>query len=261
METSAPAATHLPPTIPHPTCPPPTIPHPTCPPPTMPKTHPTHTPVTSQHTRTTHSNPIPVQVLVDSPALLPKRPGSQSEHVEAPEPLYFPAGHCVTVAVVEPAGHMYPALQSPVQAFVVNPVADPNLPAEKHAPWHPDTDTVIRSQQAPPNQKTAHTETGGGKRTHATAKRCASFATAGVGMRPWAIARNVSGVGTHTCRALGAGTGTPSAELPRRTHGLGGAGGADGAEVPRVAVACSTYRGKGEYHMRSRVRVCIAISS
>jgi hypothetical protein len=74
-------------------------------------------------------HPVPVQLLVDCPALMPNRPGSHAEHAEDPTALHCPAGHWVTVEVVEPAGHVNPALQSPVQAIVVRPVVDPNLPA------------------------------------------------------------------------------------------------------------------------------------
>ncbi len=80
----------------------------------------------------------PVQVEVERPALLPNRPGSQLEQDTAPEPLYCPAGHWVTVGDVDPAGHVYPAVQSPVHDAVVRPVVEPYLPAHtrdvgKHA--------------------------------------------------------------------------------------------------------------------------------
>jgi len=71
----------------------------------------------------------PVQVEVERPALLPNRPGSQLEQDTAPEPLYCPAGHWVTVGDVDPAGHVYPAVQSPVHDAVVRPVVEPYLPA------------------------------------------------------------------------------------------------------------------------------------
>ena len=51
-------------------------------------------------------------------------------HADAPVPLYCPAGQMEAVADVEPAGHEYPAVQSPVHAAVKRAVVDPNLPAQ-----------------------------------------------------------------------------------------------------------------------------------
>jgi hypothetical protein len=85
------------------------------------------------HTHThTHKHP-PEHELLDSPAILPKRPGSQAEHVTAPTPLHCPAGHWVTAEVVDPAGQVNPALQSPEHSAEVRPVVEPNLPAHT---WH-----------------------------------------------------------------------------------------------------------------------------
>ena len=71
----------------------------------------------------------PWHVLVLAPAAEPNRPGSHGEQDDDPTPENVPAGHCDTVAVVDPAGQMKPAEQSPVQDAEPMPGAAPNLPA------------------------------------------------------------------------------------------------------------------------------------
>jgi hypothetical protein len=50
----------------------------------------------------------------------PKVPAGHSEHTAAPPVEYRPGMHGDTVATVDPAGHAYPALQSPLHAAVVS---------------------------------------------------------------------------------------------------------------------------------------------
>ena len=49
--------------------------------------------------------------------------------------LYRPIGHALTVLLVEPAGHVYPAVQAPLQTGVAAPAVAPKLPAT-HTPLH-----------------------------------------------------------------------------------------------------------------------------
>ncbi len=49
-------------------------------------------------------------------------------HVAAPGKLYWPLGHSCVSGVVDPAGHMNPALQSPEQAALDKPVVLPYTP-------------------------------------------------------------------------------------------------------------------------------------
>ncbi len=88
----------------------------------------------------------------------PYLPPGHRMHVDALAAEYVPAGHGTWVAVVDPAGHAYPAVQAPVhvvkdtpatpyrppghtplQVGVVSPVAAPYRPAEQrvHAPTPP----------------------------------------------------------------------------------------------------------------------------
>ncbi len=65
-------------------------------------------------------------------------------HSPAPATLKEPAGHTTAVALVDPAGHAYPALQGPEQALAGAAGPLPNrpgaqrvhtpLPAEDHVP-------------------------------------------------------------------------------------------------------------------------------
>jgi hypothetical protein len=58
-------------------------------------------------------------------------PPGQGEQVPALDTLYLPAGHSNAVALVDPAGQAYPAVQFPVQAGVDNPGADPYVPVKR----------------------------------------------------------------------------------------------------------------------------------
>jgi hypothetical protein len=57
----------------------------------------------------------PLQLAVGMPDVEPYRPGAQSMHTLAPARLYFPGEHATTVALVEAAGQVNPALQGPLQ--------------------------------------------------------------------------------------------------------------------------------------------------
>lgn len=90
----------------------------------------------------------PVQLEDTRPLLLPKRPAGHSpEHVDvfrpaaapkvplghrlqaaAPARLNLPTGHTNAVALVDPKGHAYPALQAPEHAAVPRPLLLPNRP-------------------------------------------------------------------------------------------------------------------------------------
>ena len=72
---------------------------------------------------------LPLQPLAFMASDSPKRPPGQGEHAGAPPTLYWPAGHLAAVALVEPSGQKYPALQLAVQLGADRPVADPNRPA------------------------------------------------------------------------------------------------------------------------------------
>ncbi len=43
-------------------------------------------------------------------------------HMDAPEALYFPAGHKVDVPVVDPPAHSWPAAHTPLQAVAADPL-------------------------------------------------------------------------------------------------------------------------------------------
>ncbi len=59
----------------------------------------------------------------------PYRPAVHALHVDAPELLNCPAGQVDTVALVDPAGHVYPAVQTPLHADVFIAAVAPNRPA------------------------------------------------------------------------------------------------------------------------------------
>jgi hypothetical protein len=65
----------------------------------------------------------PLQSAVPSADALPNRPAAQALQVPAPGRECVPAGHTVAVALVDPAGHAYPALQVPLHRAVLNPTA------------------------------------------------------------------------------------------------------------------------------------------
>jgi hypothetical protein len=65
----------------------------------------------------------------------PKVPAGHSVHTPAPDTLYRPATHWAAVALVDPAGHAYPAVHIPLQADEIRPDVAPNVPAG-HRPEH-----------------------------------------------------------------------------------------------------------------------------
>ena len=79
----------------------------------------------------------PLQLAFVSPALDPYRPAAQGVHVAALPTEYWPAGHSTAVALVEPAGHAYPAAHGPLHVGTDIPLAAPYRPAS-HGPLHRD---------------------------------------------------------------------------------------------------------------------------
>ena len=67
----------------------------------------------------------PLQLALDMAAVAPYRPVLQLVHTAAPAKLYRPAGQAAAVALVDPATHAYPALQSPVHVEETCPVLAP----------------------------------------------------------------------------------------------------------------------------------------
>jgi hypothetical protein len=73
----------------------------------------------------------PVQLDVGMDEVLPYLPPGQSEHTAAPTRLYWPAGQVDAVALADPAGHAYPAVQAPLHTEDDRPATSPNLPPEQ----------------------------------------------------------------------------------------------------------------------------------
>ncbi len=67
----------------------------------------------------------PVQELLAAPDCAPYRPAGQGMHVPAVPGEYVPGGHRYAVALVEPAGHAYPAWHGPEQVLLVRAAAAP----------------------------------------------------------------------------------------------------------------------------------------
>ncbi len=75
--------------------------------------------------------PLHAAVLTPTVDTLNHLPAGQSVHTAAPARLYLPARHTDAVALVDPAGQEYPAVQGPLHAAVLRPTADTlnHLPA------------------------------------------------------------------------------------------------------------------------------------
>jgi hypothetical protein len=73
-----------------------------------------------------------VQLAVARPGVNPYRPAAHAVHEPAPARLYVPALHTVAVALLLPAAHAYPAVHTPLQLALVEPVVNPYRP-EGHA--------------------------------------------------------------------------------------------------------------------------------
>ncbi len=82
--------------------------------------------------------PLHAAVLKPTADTLNQVPAGQSLHAPAPARLYRPTGHTDVVALVDPAGQKYPAVQGPLHAAVLRPTADTlnQVPAGQslHAP-------------------------------------------------------------------------------------------------------------------------------
>jgi hypothetical protein len=87
----------------------------------------------------------PLQATEDKPLVAPYKPAGQSLQDPAPDALYRPAGHSDAVVLVEPAGHAYPGVHSPLHAAVVRPAVDPYKPA---AHWAHDPDPATLNDPA-----------------------------------------------------------------------------------------------------------------
>lgn len=79
---------------------------------------------------------------------LPYRPAAHVTHASVPPKLYCPAGHGLWVAVVDPAGHMYPGAQLPEHCEEVTPVTLPNRPAG-HGPLHAAVGSAVADPYKP----------------------------------------------------------------------------------------------------------------
>ncbi len=80
----------------------------------------------------THAYPavqFPLHPAVGSPDDAPYRPAAHTLHTPDPPTLYQPGLHTTAVALVEPAGHAYPALQFPTHVGDATPDTSPNRPA------------------------------------------------------------------------------------------------------------------------------------
>ncbi len=91
----------------------------------------------------------PVHVGRATPEVLPNDPPGHGVHPAAPGPLYWPAGHSTAVALVDPAGQAYPAVQLPLHTDVA-PAAELNVPA-----GHAEHDAAPASLYCPAGHCTA----------------------------------------------------------------------------------------------------------
>jgi hypothetical protein len=76
---------------------------------------------------------LPLHAADGRPAVAPYVPAGHALHAPAPPTLYRPAAHISAVALVDPAGQAYPALQLPLQPALAIPLTAPYVPA-RHAP-------------------------------------------------------------------------------------------------------------------------------
>jgi hypothetical protein len=90
----------------------------------------------------------PVHVAVVEPDDDPYSPAGHVVHTPAPPTLYVPAPHSTTVALVDPAGHAYPAAHAPSQAEDTAPALEPNRPAGQ-GPVHATDVTAAESPYRP----------------------------------------------------------------------------------------------------------------
>ncbi len=72
---------------------------------------------------------FPLHAVVFIAEVAPNCPAAHTLHVDAPALLNHPAGQVATVALVAPAGHAYPAVQTPLHADVFIAEVAPNRPA------------------------------------------------------------------------------------------------------------------------------------
>ena len=81
-------------------------------------------------------------------AVPPYKPTEQAAHTLHPDCEYRPGGHTAAVALVEPAGHAYPAAHGPSHWVEVIPLTDPYQPAA-HSPLQPTADSPLLPPYVP----------------------------------------------------------------------------------------------------------------
>ena len=85
----------------------------------------TVTPVVAPNSPGAHN---PLHVAEVRPDVDPNTPAGHGVHSADPVPAKVPAGHSVTVALVDPGGHAYPAVHDPLHDAVVRPTVAPYVP-------------------------------------------------------------------------------------------------------------------------------------
>jgi hypothetical protein len=99
-----------------------------------------------------HAYPaVQVSLHGDTLATTPlKVPAAHREHTEAPARLNVPGVQTDAVALLDPARHAYPALQTPLHAALLAP-ANPNLPLGQ-GPLHADEGIAVVTPYLPAAQ-------------------------------------------------------------------------------------------------------------
>lgn len=88
----------------------------------------------SMHVQPASALHAPVQPDDACPDVEPYRPAGQGRQAPEPAPLNVPAAHNTAVALRDPAGHAYPAVQLPEQLALVSPGAAPYSPGGQSTP-------------------------------------------------------------------------------------------------------------------------------
>ena len=99
----------------------------------------------------------PLHEAVVSIVASPYSPMEHAVHAVAPAREYWPAEHATAVALVDPAGHAYPAWHEPEHVDDVRPAVAPNLPAS-HTPLHNCDVRPVVLPNNPAGQLPLHTE-------------------------------------------------------------------------------------------------------
>jgi hypothetical protein len=72
---------------------------------------------------------LPLHSTPPTPGVEAYRPAAHVAQLTAPARLYRPAGHASAVALVDPAGQVYPAVHAPLHSAVPTAAVAPNSPA------------------------------------------------------------------------------------------------------------------------------------